>query len=96
MLKKLEEIKAKALDEMNHIASVKELEAWRVAHLGKKSELTNILRSVSTLSPEQRKAVGAFANDVKGMLEMLYKDNLTAMKEQLYEDMETSAKDTKG
>ena len=96
MLKKLETIKAKALDELHHIANVKELEAWRVAHLGKKSELTHILRSVSTLSPEQRKAVGAFANDVKGMLEMLYKENLTAMKEQLYEELETAAKDTKG
>ncbi len=96
MLKKLDTIKSRALDELSHIANLKDLEAWRVAHLGKKSELTNILRSVSTLSPEQRKATGAFANDVKGMLEMLYKDNLNAMKEQLYEGMETAAKEPKG
>jgi len=94
MLKKLEEIKAKAVDELKQITSVKDLEAWRVLHLGKKSELTGILRGVATLSPDQRKSVGALANDVKGMLEMLYKDNLTAIKERLYEDMETKSKDT--
>jgi phenylalanyl-tRNA synthetase alpha chain len=96
MLKKLEDIKAKATEELGHITDLKELEGWRVCYLGKKSELTQILRSLASLSPEQRKAVGAFANDAKGMLEMLYKDNLQAMKEQLYEDIETTKKVKKG
>ncbi|MEA1958134.1 MAG: phenylalanine--tRNA ligase subunit alpha [Chloroflexota bacterium] len=96
MIKQLENIKSKALEELGHIADLKELEGWRVSYLGKKSELTQILRSLASLSPEQRKAVGAFANDIKGMLEMLYKENLQAMKEQFYEETETTSKVEKG
>ena len=96
MIKRLEDIKAKALEELGRIADLKELEAWRVLHLGKKSDLTHILRSLASLSPEQRKAVGAFANDVKGILEMLYKENLQAMKEQFYEEIETTSKVERG
>ena len=96
MLKKLDTIKSRALDELNHIASLKDLEAWRVAHLGKKSELNQHLRGLSQIAPEQRKAAGALANDLKDMLEMLYKENLTTMKERLYEGMETAATEPKG
>jgi phenylalanyl-tRNA synthetase alpha chain len=96
MLKKLDTIKSKALDELNHIASLKDLEAWRVAHLGKKSELNQHLRGLAQMAPEQRKAAGALSNDLKDMLEMIYKENLTAMKERLYEGMETAAKEPKG
>ena len=92
MLKKLEEIKSKAIDELNRIADLKELEAWRVRHLGKKSELTQILRGLSSLSVEERKAIGSFANDAKSVIELLYKQNMETLKEQFYQDIEATAK----
>ena len=92
MLKKLEEIKSKAVDELNRIADLKELEAWRVRHLGKKSELTQILRGLSSLSVEERKAIGSFANDAKSVIELLYKQNMETLKEQFYQDIEATAK----
>ena len=95
MHKSLEEIKSKALDELHHIADLKELEAWRVRHLGKKSELTQVLRGLSSLSIEERKAVGAFANDVKSIIEMLYQENVELLKEQFYQDAEATAKGEK-
>jgi len=95
MHKSLEEIKAKALDELHHIVDLKELEAWRVRHLGKKSELNQTLRGLSSLSIEERKAVGAFANDVKSIIEMLYKENVELLKEQFYQDVEATAKGEK-
>ena len=91
MLKKLEEIKSRALDEVNRITDLHELEAWRVRHLGKKSELTQILRGLSSLSMEERKAVGAFANDLKSIIEVLYHENVQAIKEQGFQALEVPA-----
>ena len=69
MLQRVEEIKAEALKQLDAIDNVKELEAWRVHYLGKKSPLTQILRGLSTLPIEERKAVGAAANRAKAALE---------------------------
>ena len=69
MLQQLEELKSKALQELESINNTKELESWRVHHLGKKSSLTTMLRSLSTLPLAERKAVGARANQVKVDLE---------------------------
>jgi phenylalanyl-tRNA synthetase alpha chain len=73
MLKQLEELKQRAAQELEGISDVRELEAWRVRYLGKKSELTNILRSLASLPLEERKTVGALANKIKAELE----DSLT-------------------
>jgi phenylalanyl-tRNA synthetase alpha chain len=69
MSEKIEEIKSAALKQLEGIDNVKDLESWRVRYLGKKSELTQILRSLATLPIEERKAVGASANQVKALLE---------------------------
>ena len=57
MLDKIEEIKKEALQQLDSIGNVKDMEAWRVQYLGKKSPLTQILRSLGTLSMEEKKAV---------------------------------------
>ena len=69
MLKQLEELKLNALQELDGIGNIKELESWRVRYLSKKSHLTKLLRSLSTLPLAQRKTVGAYANQVKSHLE---------------------------
>jgi phenylalanyl-tRNA synthetase alpha chain len=69
MLKQLEELKQRAAQELEAVTQVKELEAWRVRYLGKKSQLTGILRSLATLPVEERKGVGAFANQIRAELE---------------------------
>ena len=69
MLQQLEELKQNALRELESIASIKELESWRICYLGKKSELTSTLRGLAKLPLEERKAVGARANEVKLHLE---------------------------
>ena len=74
MLNKIEEIKKEALKELAGIDNPKDLEAWRVHYLGKKSPLTQILRGLTTLSIEERKAVGAAANQVKNLLETIAVD----------------------
>ena len=69
MLKQLEELKLNALQELKSINTIKQLESWRVRYLGKKSNLTKVLRSLASLPLEERKVVGAQANQVKVDLE---------------------------
>ncbi len=69
MLQQLEEIKSAALKQLDGIDNVRDLESWRVHYLGKKSELTQILRNLATLPVDERKTIGASANQVKALLE---------------------------
>jgi phenylalanyl-tRNA synthetase alpha chain len=69
MLKELEELESKALKELGGLSQPNELELWRVRYLGKKSQLTGMLRSLAGLSLDERKAIGARANEVKAKLE---------------------------
>ncbi|GAI93263.1 unnamed protein product, partial [marine sediment metagenome] len=69
MLQQLEDLKLNALQELEGIGNIREFESWRVHYLGRKSHLTNILRSLATLPLEEKKAVGARANEIKAYLE---------------------------
>ncbi len=69
MLNRLEELKSGALKELEAIGQARDLEAWRVRYLGRKSLLNNTLRSLAELPLEERKRVGALANQVKTDLE---------------------------
>ena len=69
MLEQLKGLHAQALDELNKIDNPRELESWRVRYLGKKSRLTQILRSLATLPLEERREMGAQANEIKRALE---------------------------
>ena len=57
MLQQIEEMKNKAQAELEQINENSALEAWRVRYLGKKSELTQVLRGLSELSIDEKKAV---------------------------------------
>ena len=86
MLKQLEELRLKALKELESVNSVAELESWRIRNLGKKSELTKVLRSLATLPLEERKTVGASANEVRA----LFEESLS-QKEQVLREMQLAA-----
>ncbi|MFC2017058.1 phenylalanine--tRNA ligase subunit alpha [Chloroflexota bacterium] len=81
MLQQLEELNLIALRESEGINSIEELESWRVRYLGKKSELTRVLRSLATLPHDERKAIGAHANEVKAHLEDSFRQKGKALQE---------------
>lgn len=58
-----------ALDAVKQAQDTLSLENVRVKFLGKKGELTNILKQMGTLSAEERPSVGALANDVRTAIE---------------------------
>ncbi|MDY6912111.1 MAG: phenylalanine--tRNA ligase subunit alpha [Chloroflexota bacterium] len=69
MKEALEELKLRAIKELEPLADLKELEAWRVSYLGRKGSLTQMLRRLPELSIEERKSAGAAANRLKTFLE---------------------------
>ncbi|GAA0124685.1 phenylalanine--tRNA ligase subunit alpha [Clostridium sp. ATCC 25772] len=69
MKEKLEAIKSSALEEIKAVVEKSNLEDIRVKYLGKKGELTHILRGMGGLSKEERPVIGKLANEVRSALE---------------------------
>ena len=65
MLEQLEILRSEALERIKNAPSQEALEQERVSYLGKKSPLTDVLKNIRSLDPEERKAVGQRANQVK-------------------------------
>ena len=74
MLNKLEQIKEQAVKELDNITDKTELEAIRIAKLGKKGVITSILKQMGSLSAEERPIVGQKANQIRGEIEQLIKE----------------------
>ena len=69
MKEQIENLKNQALEEIAKSESSKELNDLRVKYLGKKGELTSILRGMGELSPEERPKMGALVNSAKQEVE---------------------------
>ena len=65
----LKQIRKQAFEEIEKIKNPNELEAFRVKYLGRKGELTAVLRSLKELPVSQRKRTGKDANEFKKELE---------------------------
>ena len=68
MIQRLEELRQNALRELDAIKDLPNLEQWRVRYLGRKSDLTGMLRGLAELPIEERKSAGAMANRLKDEL----------------------------
>lgn len=88
MLKRLDQTRSEALDELSSLSDLKGLEGWRIRHLGKKSALTQILRGLATLPLEERMAMGASANEIKALLERHYGEKKETLRQEAYQDLE--------
>ena len=80
MLEKLEETKSIAEWELQSLDDLQQLDTWRIRYLGKKSELVQNLRKLSELSLEERRLVGARANEIKSALEAGWQRKLEELK----------------
>ncbi|MGI5972063.1 MAG: phenylalanine--tRNA ligase subunit alpha [Oscillospiraceae bacterium] len=69
MRNQLEDIRRISLEAIGNAAELGELEALRVRFLGKKGELTAILKQMGRLSPEERPVIGQLANSVREDME---------------------------
>ena len=71
MLERIEEIRGEAAAAIEAAGSSAELEELRVRYLGRKAELTTILRGIAELPAEERGKVGGAANKARQELEGL-------------------------
>lgn len=69
MKEALMQIKEKGVAEIRSAQSLKDLEAIKVKYLGKKGELTQILKGMGKLTAEERPVIGQVANEVRALLE---------------------------
>lgn len=69
MKEKLNQIRDEALAAIEAAKSSAELDAVRVQYLGRKGELTQILRGMGQVDPKERPILGALANEVRTALE---------------------------
>jgi phenylalanyl-tRNA synthetase alpha chain len=84
MKEKLQQIKEAALLELK--AADCDTEALRVRYLGKKGELTAVLRGMGALTPEERPVIGQMANEVRAEIEAALTARVAEEKEKALND----------
>lgn len=65
----IEKIRLAAHEALDHAASMKEIDDIRVRFLGKKGEITGVLKQMGKLSAEERPVIGQLANEVRARIE---------------------------
>jgi len=70
MEEKLQELKEQVLKDLANITTVAALKDMKIQYLGKKGSLTEIMRGMGKLSPEERPVIGQLVNDIRNQLEV--------------------------
>ncbi|CAK4852155.1 unnamed protein product [Aphanomyces euteiches] len=85
MKERLEALKLEALEELDQVTDMQQLNELRIKYLGKKGPLTEVLRGMGALSAEERPLIGQVANDVRAAIA-----EVMETKQQQYEQAETA------
>ncbi|HBD95914.1 MAG: phenylalanine--tRNA ligase subunit alpha [Spirochaetes bacterium GWF1_31_7] len=80
MIENIDKIKATAIELISKALSTKELEEIRVNFLGKKGELTSVLKTLGSLSVEDRPKAGALVNEAKNSIEQILDETISNIK----------------
>lgn len=80
MKQQLENIKNEALNALKSVDALAQLDTLRVKYLGKKGELTAILKQMGKLSAEERPVMGQLANEVRSSIEKIINETQEKLK----------------
>ena len=86
MKEKLEQIKAEAVSKIQEADVPEKLNDVRVKFLGKKGELTAVLKGMKDVAPEERPKVGQLVNDTRAAIEELLEESKAKMEKAIRED----------
>lgn len=86
MREQLERIKAEALKQIEASDALDKLNEIRVAYLGKKGELTSVLKSMKDVSAEERPKVGQMVNDARAIIEEKLEETKNALARKVREE----------
>jgi len=87
MKDKLNKIKQEALTEIKKIKKIDALRDLEIRYLGRKGELTKVLRGLADLSLEEKKVIGRLANEIKNEIEKSFekaKDDLNKKESDIF------------
>ena len=87
MKEKIDQIKQKTIEQIKKVTDRKNLEEIKVKALGKKGELTEVLKGLKDLAQEERPKVGAWVNEAKKNVEEFIKQ-----KEEEFKNIELNKK----
>lgn len=83
MKEQLKSIEIRAKEELKKISDPKLLEDFRVRFLGKKSEISSILKQMGKLSPEERPVMGQLANSIRSDIENAIAERSNVLKSEM-------------
>lgn len=83
MKDKLKSIEQEAVQATAAAASEADLQQVRARYLGRKGEVTTVMKGMGQLSAEERPLVGALVNEVKGRLESLFAARQDALRQEI-------------
>lgn len=86
MQEKLKAILDQAVAQINESQEIERLNEIRVSFLGKKGELTSVLKSMKEVAPEDRPKVGQMVNEARTQLEELLEEKRVAFAKKLREE----------
>ena len=86
MKEKLEHILSNAMSQIEQSGELDKLNEIRVAFLGKKGELTSVLKSMKDVAPEDRPKVGQMVNEARAKIESSLEEKKAAFERKLREE----------
>lgn len=86
MRDQLEQIKKEALKQIEASDALEKLNDIKVAYLGKKGELTNVLKSMKDVAPEDRPKVGQLVNDARAIIEGKLEETIASLQKRVREE----------
>ena len=89
MLEQINMLREKGQNELNAITSTDQLPEWYHQYLGRKGDLTSLLKQLGTLSSEERPVMGKVINEVKQQLQESFELRQKTLKEtKLHQELE--------
>lgn len=86
MKERLEKIRLEAMEAIRKASDMDSMEQVRVQFLGKKQELSSLLKELGKLSPEERPLMGKVINDVREAIESALKEKKETLAKRLLEE----------
>lgn len=86
MKEKLKKIMDEAMEQIESSEQLDKLNDIRVAFLGKKGELTSVLKSMKEVAPEDRPKVGQMVNEARNQIESKLEEKKAAFEKALLEE----------
>ncbi len=92
MRERLIELRDEALQKLERATDMKTLQDVRIAYLGRKGPITEVLRGMGKLKAEERPLIGQLVNEIRDTIETALKEKEAALERKMLE--ETLAKET--